>query len=204
MKRFLFPLALGVVLACQSVAFAQESATADLEVIVSDEEFRLGPIQRGMTLAGLQKALGPKVVKLHKLPGPEGTELSGAILWKGTGRELHVVYDEESEGKELLEAVIVGKDWKLPGGLRRGMSLEEVQRINGQPFKLFGFDWDYAGWANFEDGGNLQQGFSLRFDPNVEADESLSGDQLISSTDPKLRATKARLVEIHLHLTKRE
>jgi hypothetical protein len=126
------------------------------------------------------------------------------ILWKGTGRELHVVYDEESAGKELLEATIIGKDWKLPGGLRRGMSIEQVEKINGKPFQVMGFGWDYAGWANFEGGGLLQQGFSLRFDPGVETDQSLSGDRLIPSTNRKLRATKARVVEINIHLTKPE
>lgn len=202
MRRFSFPLVFMFVFSALSVQLrAQEP---DLEVVVGAEEFRLGPLRLGMNLAQLKKAVKPEELKLAKRPGPEGTELSAAILWKGTGRELHVVYDEESEGKELLEATIIGKDWKLPGGLRRGMTIEQVERINGQPFKVMGFSWDYAGWANFEEGGLLQQGFSIRFDPGAETDESLSGDQLIPSTNKKLRAAKVRVVEINIHLTKPE
>lgn len=183
---------------------AQDTAVKDNRVVIAEKELRVGPVKRGMTLAALKKAVPAGEMSITKVPGPEGSELSAVQLWKGTGRELEVIYDDEGQGKELMEVRIIGKDWQLPGGLKHGMSIEQVEKINGKPFKVFGFQWDYAGYANFEDGGKLQGSIGIRFDPGVETDASLAGDQLIPSTNKKLRASKVKVTEITVHLMEQD
>jgi hypothetical protein len=181
-------------------AQAQTVPLTDNKVVISEKEVRVGPVKAGMTLAKLQKLISAADLKLEKVPGPEGSELSAVILWKGSARELEILYDEEGDAKELTDVRIIGKDWQLPGGLKHGMSIAEVEKINGKPFKVFGFGWDYAGHAIFEDGGKLQGHIGVRFDPGAETDASLAGDREIPSTNKKLRASGVKVTEITVHL----
>lgn len=151
---------------------------------------RVGAITHGMTLLGLRTIYGAKNVKPAQLDGPEGTTLDGLRLFQGTDRELELIYDQEGDEKIVTDVVVVGKAWKFECGLKEGMSIEEVEKINGKPFKVNGFDWDYGGFANFE-GGKLATGVSVRFYPTAETvSENLSGDIEIDSTNKALRAAK--------------
>ncbi len=166
---------------------AAEDDPKDNTVVVGK---RVGAITHGMTLLGLRTLYGAKNVKPAQLDGPEGTTLDGIKLFPGTDRELELIYDQEGDEKIVTDVVIVGKAWKFENGLKVGMSLPEVEKINGKPFKVSGFDWDYGGFANFE-GGKLEYGVSVRFYPTAETvSEKLSGDVQISSTDKALLAAK--------------
>jgi hypothetical protein len=90
---------------------------------------------------------------------------------------------------------IIGKGWKFANGLKLGMNIAEVEKVNGKPYELSGFDWDYGGYANFK-GGKLEAKVSVRFSPTGEIDQSLSGDKQIPSTNKKLRAAKVAVTEI--------
>lgn len=160
---------------------------------------RVGPIEKGMTLFGLKTLLGADKVKYSKLPGPEGTELDGVKLFTGTDRELEILFDEESQEKEILDVRLIGKGWSFQNGLKLGMSIADVEKVNGKPYKVSGFDWDYGGYANFE-GGKMEAKVSVRFSAMGEIDPSLSGERDIPSTDKKLRAAKVAVTEISVFL----
>lgn len=153
---------------------------------------RVGPIERGMTLAGLKMRVGAAKVKPYAVPVGEGETMDGAKVFAGTDSELHVIFNPAGKEKEITDIVIVGKAWKFDTGLRVGMTVEEVERINGAPFIMSGFGWDYGGFANFE-GGRLAAKVSLRFNPPPgEIPDELIGEKDIPSTDKVLR--KARPV----------
>jgi len=126
-----------------------------------------------------------------ELPGPEGSTFKGAKLFEGTERELEIVWDPENEAKKVVFDVrITGTAWKFENGLKVGMTIKEVEKINGKPFKIAGFSWDYGGYANFE-GGKLSAKVTIRFNPSTdEVPDYLMGDKQISSGDKKLRAVK--------------
>ncbi|MGV3659013.1 MAG: hypothetical protein ACO1TE_02480 [Prosthecobacter sp.] len=164
---------------------ADEFDPADNTIVLGQ---RVGLIKPGMKAADLERAYGKKNLKLTELPGPEGSTYPGAKLFEGTDRELEIAWDEEK--KVVADINVVGKAWKFENGLKLGMSLEEVEKINGKPFLVNGFGWDYGGYANFE-GGKLEAKVGIRFDTTAEkVSESLSGDKQIPSTDKKLRAAK--------------
>jgi hypothetical protein len=152
---------------------------------------RVGLIKPGMTAAQIETAYGVANLHHEDIPGAEGETIPGARLFADTGRELEIIWDPESEKKKVVFDIrVVGADWKFENGLKIGMSIEEVEKINGKPFKIAGFSWDYGGYANFE-GGKLAAKVSLRFNPSIdEIPEYLVGDKEISSTDKKLRAAK--------------
>ncbi len=152
---------------------------------------RVGLIKPGMTAADIEHAYGTENLKQQKIPGAEGEEIDGAKLFPDTDRELEIVWDPDNDKKKVVFDIrIFGKAWKFDNGLKSGMTVEEVEKINGKPFKIAGFEWDYGGYANF-DGGKLAGKVSIRFSPTTEnVPEYLMGDKQLSSTDKKLRAAK--------------
>jgi len=152
---------------------------------------RVGLIKPGMTATDIEHAYGKQNLKLQKIPGAEGEEIDGAKLFEGTDRELEIVWDPDNDKKQVVFDIrVMGKAWTFENGLKSGMTVEDVEKINAKPFKIAGFEWDYGGYANFE-GGKLDGKVSLRFSPSTEnVPEYLSGDKQLSSTDKKLRAAK--------------
>ena len=157
---------------------------------------RVGLIKPGMTVTDIGRAYGKENLKLQKIPGAEGEEIDGAKLFAGTDRELVLTWDPNNDKKLVVfDISVVGTAWKFDNGLKAGMTVEEVEKINGKPFKIAGFEWDYGGYANFE-GGKLAGKVSIRFNPSTEnIPEYLSGDKQLSSTDKQLRAAKPLVEE---------
>ena len=157
---------------------------------------RLGPITAFSSLSTLQALFGRDKVKDGKLPAPEGETVDGARIIVGEGRELEVVWTPEAVGKRIDEVTLVGKAWKLDNGLRLGLGIEEVEKINGKPFALSGFDWDYGGYAFFDD-GTLGKGLTVRFSPTEEHySQEIIGDKKVLSSSAALRAAQPLVVTI--------
>ena len=185
-------LLLGLTLVSVS-AYADEFDPADNTIVLGK---RVGLIKPGMTSVEIERAYGKKNFKIMDLPGPEGSTFPGAKLFEGSERELEIVWDPENETKKVVFDIrVIGKAWTFENGLKSGMSIEEVEKINGKPFKVAGFSWDYGGYANFE-GGKLAAKVSVRFNPSSEEiPDYLQGDKQISSADKKLRAVKPLVEE---------
>lgn len=188
MNRFITCL-----LFCAAMLHADEFDPADNTIVLGK---RVGLIKPGMTAADIERGYGKKNLKNMDLPGPEGSTFPGAKLFEGTERELEIVWDPEKEEKKVVFDIrIVGKAWTFENGLKAGMTIEEVEKINGKPFKIAGFSWDYGGYANFE-GGKLAGKLTIRFNPSTdEIPDYLQGDKQLSSTDKKLRAVKPKVEE---------
>jgi hypothetical protein len=185
-------LLLGLTLVSVS-AYADEFDPADNTIVLGK---RVGLIKPGMTSVEIERAYGKKNLQIMDLPGPEGSTFPGAKLFEGSERELEIVWDPENETKKVVFDIrVIGKAWTFENGLKSGMSIEEVEKINGKPFKIAGFSWDYGGYANFE-GGKLAAKVSIRFNPSSEEiPDYLQGDKQITSTDKKLRAVKPLVEE---------
>ncbi len=192
MRRFTFLclMALGL------TSLNAEIPLDDSTIVVGE---RVGPIEKGMTLFGLKTMFGGGKVKAVKIPGAEGEEIDGVRLFGGTDREIEIIFNPEGDEKEIWDVRIIGKGWKFANGLTPKMSIAELEKINGKPYLVSGFDWDYGGWANFE-GGKLEGKVSIRFSPEGDVDQSLSGDKQIPSTNKKLRAAKVSMTDISVSL----
>lgn len=180
-------------LLCFSMASAAEE---DLTVVPGK---RVGPITALSSLSTLQALFGKANVINGKIPGPEGTELDGATLFKGTPKELEIVWHEENVGKRISAINLIGKAWKFDSGLKLGMTIEEVTKVNGKAFIVGGFDWDYGGYGNFE-GGKLAEGLSVRFHPTEATySEKIMGEKQIPSTEKELLDAKPVVTELTVY-----
>jgi hypothetical protein len=95
---------------------------------------------------------------------------------------------DETSGTEVMPV------WIALGGVKIGQSLAEVEALNGKPFKMSGFGWDYGGMSMGWEGGKLDTAeprcdLSVFFSPRADYADSISGDITLSSDDPALRAS---------------
>jgi hypothetical protein len=178
-----------------SISFTQ-AADPDFTIELGK---RVGAIKKNSSLEQIQKAYGYKNVKAGELPGPEGSTIPGAILFKGGDREMHVIWNEERIGQEVFDVKLIGKAWAIDEKLKLGASLADVEAVNGGAFKVGGFDWDLGGYASFE-GGKLDNKVMVRFYPLGQSDESLIGEKQIPTGNKKLRAAKPTVTELFVIL----
>jgi hypothetical protein len=136
----------------------------------------------------------------------QGAEVGVTVMFpKDPRRRLEVWWQNPNRtGLYLID--IAGKSiWTAPKGLRLGLSLEQLERLNRKPFKLNGFNAD--GIASVEDwnGGALadlpggcKAGVSLRANGHKsgQAGKDLPAKDEYSSDDPALRALRPTVSEI--------
>src|SRR5215469_1454170 len=130
----------------------------------------------------------------------DGSKVPASVLFPNDPkRRLEVWWCNPTVRKDIHLIVIGGQStWAVPGGLRLGQTLEQVEKLNHKPFKLKGFDKDRIATGTDWDGGALatvaggcKPGISMRADAKASAEEmgALSADKEYSSSDPAIRAT---------------
>jgi hypothetical protein len=166
-----------------------------------------GPFGRNATRADVIKAYGADAVD-QVLDGPEGAKLKATVLYpKDPKRRLEIIWNDEKARRRPTIRITQQSTWATASGVRLGMALTEIERLNGKPYKLYGFEWDYGGRTSNWMGGNLGKpqpggcaltlalGFDFDKAPKAMTDK-VSGDSEFLSTKPAKRALKPAVYEI--------
>ena len=166
-----------------------------------------GIFAENTTLAAIKAEFGKENVVTGEVPGPEGEIFTATTIYPGDPeREMQVRWWDE-KNLTYFAGVTLGAGDIGPGGVKAGMPIEEVEAINGEPFGLMGFFWDYGGGAGFTSGqlsvlpGGCHLG--LRLSPTIDQlpeDVSLaiSGDVELRSDMPVVRAAKVAVYQVDL------
>jgi len=136
-----------------------------------------------------------------------GTKVPASVLFpKDPKRRLEVWWANPAARSDTYLIVINGKsDWVAPGGLRLGLNLAQLEKLNHKAFKIKGFDKDGSATVSDWDGGALaslpggcKSGVSLRADPKAASDAlaALDAEKEYSSADAEIRAVKPAVSEI--------
>jgi hypothetical protein len=136
-----------------------------------------------------------------------GTKVGASILFpKDPKRRLEIWWQNPGSRSGIYLVLINGQSaWSAPGGLKLGLTLAELEKLNRKPFKLKGFDKDNTATVSDWDGGALSKipgdcksGVSLKPDSKASADavKALAADQEYSSSDPQFRDLKPKVSEI--------
>ncbi|MHB1104300.1 MAG: hypothetical protein ACYC0C_16305 [Devosia sp.] len=151
------------------------------------------------------ETFGKDDVVTGEVPGPEGTTMIATTVYPGDPeREFQVVWWNETALTDL-SYVSVPAGNTAPGGVELGMSIEEVEALNGGPFTMTGFWWDYGGSAGFQSGKLSELPNNCRlmitFAPTVGLpagvdSDPIAGDKEVSSDLPLLRRVEPEVVEI--------
>jgi hypothetical protein len=136
-----------------------------------------------------------------------GTQVGASVLFaKDPKRRLEIWWGNQANRSDTYLILINGQStWSAPGGLRLGLTLADLQKLNHKPFKVKGFDKNnVAAVSDWDDGalatiaGGCKSGVSLQADPKTDADAlgAFPADKEFSSDDAGLRAIKAQVSEI--------
>jgi hypothetical protein len=153
---------------------------------------------------------GADAITWGQVAGPENTKLDASILYsKDPKRRLEVLWNNESARSDTQLIVINGQStWTAPNGLKIGMPLAAVEKINKKPFNLRAFSGENGGYVTTWDGGalgSLSGGckISVKFAPDPKAKPvadapALEGDKEYASGHAGMKAASPRITEIIL------
>ena len=147
-----------------------------------------------------------KNVDFSEVDAGSGKTMASIIYPKDPKRRLEVWWLQPERRKDTYLIAINGQStWAGPDGLRLGLSLADLEKLNHKPFKLKGFDKDSVTSVTDWDGGMLaalpggcKAGVVLRADAMVPptALSALPADREFFSVDPAMRAAKPSVSEI--------
>ncbi len=151
----------------------------------------------------VRQTFGADNVVTGMVYGPEGMELLATTVFGDDPDRAMQFGWWDDENRTYLSYVNLAPNQTAPGGVRLGMSVAEVEALNGEPFNVGGFWWDYGGYANIEAGalsGEQDGGcyLSIRFAP---ADEDIgdldispvAGEVQVPSAEPLLETLDTRV-----------
>lgn len=159
---------------------------------------RVGAITADTSRADLITLYGTGNLSDTDYPIGEGETVPGTIVFPGSSREATVIWAPQFKDEKVDRVVITGQEWLLPEGIRRGDNLAAVEKINGAPFMIYGFGWDYGGVGYFK-GGRLDRKVQVWFRPFLEegpAYEAVLGDSLFHSGNAAMRAVDPRIEKV--------
>ncbi|HEY4403866.1 MAG TPA: hypothetical protein VGN55_04355 [Xanthobacteraceae bacterium] len=155
----------------------------------------------------LAQSYGVHNVDYAEVSGDDGSTLMASVLFPNDPkRRLEVLWDDDVQRSGTRMIVIGGQStWSAQKGVHLGLPLAALEKLNGKPFKLMGFekdgmaivsDWNGGALATLPDGCKV--GVQFKPDPKAPAGalSAAGSDQEFASTDPVIRAAKPTVGEI--------
>ncbi|MBB3020505.1 hypothetical protein FHR70_003591 [Microvirga lupini] len=153
-------------------------------------------------------AFGRTNVRQETLREPEGLEVRASVVFPDDPvRRVVVLWSDERRFRRPARIDLAGSGWTGPRELRIGVPIETVEKANGKPFVLYGFEWDYGGSIASWDGGTLGKlPGGCTFYPIFETSDTVSEDALTAvasdrqfpSDSPAMRAVMPRIRSMSL------
>ncbi len=152
-------------------------------------------------------AMNSKDLVFTDVDSGTGSKVQATVLFPNDPkRRLEVWWSNPAERSDTYLIVIGGQStWTAPGGMKLGLNVMQLEKLNHKPFKLKGFDKNGVATVSDWDGGALaalsggcKSGLSLRANPKASADTvgAATADKEYTSTDPAIRAAKPAVSEI--------
>lgn len=171
-------------------------------LIVPGERF--GAIRADSTKVSLTAHFGTDKVKAESVHLAEGEHTPGLVIFpEDAPARVEVTFHNDGEGVvEMIQIAGDGSLWATEEGITLGTPLAVLEQVNGVPFEISGFNWDYGGSVIDWKGGKLEGlHVTLSHDSSALSEEesrSISGDQAIRSNDPVLRKAEPTVSKIQL------
>jgi len=200
------PTGQGRVRPTRGAALAPGAETRTSAVGNTDNVACRGVFARDSSHSKLAIAFRSRNVVFTQVDGGSGDKIMATVLFaKDARRRLEVWWTNQTGRSDTHLIVISGQsDWSAPGQLRLGLTLPQLEQINGKPFKLSGFDKNNVATLTDWNGGDLaivpggcKVGISLR--PRTLSASALSAlpaTREFVSTDAAIRAVDPTVSEI--------
>jgi hypothetical protein len=198
-------------LVCFVVAAAASfCANASANEIAPGELTCQGPFARDSSHLKLERAFGQKNVVIQEVEGVEGQKELLTIIYPNDPRRRLTVFWKNENARQGIDAVriAIGSHWTVGHGLKLGMTVDEVEVLNGTPFEIGNFYEDHAaGAVTSWRGGELSKipggcqigGAFEPADRSPGAYEKLRHEDLHLSNDPNLRAMRPKITGLGIY-----
>lgn len=190
------------------IAGASAAQNDDFLIVLGE---RVGAITRDASEDSLRAIYGDDRVESVLVARGEGFVCEGSRVLFDNGEFLEITW-LDAEAKAMTD-VVYAKDprWRTGDGVGLGISLRELEAINGKPFVLMGFEWDYGGTVISWAGGRLEgqpHEMWLALMPDAEAyrqvtpgeAEQVAGEREFSSGHPVMQRLNPRLTFLAIDL----
>jgi hypothetical protein len=163
--------------------------------------------------AALLARFGPSNVAGGQVDLGEGQHDDGTILFGQDPEDrVEILWSLKIDRRRPAWLRVQGESshWRSSEGLTLGLDLKSIERINGKPFRLLGFDWDYAGTVMSWSGGRLDQPSTkapcatrVRLAPSGPAaaervERQVAGEREFSSGHPAMQTLNPRVYDMWL------
>lgn len=139
--------------------------------------------------AELRERFGKTEIRSTRIELGEGETAPGTVLFpEDSLRRMEIVWQDTVTRRRPARIILRGNRsrWQVGPGISLNTSLEELEKLNGKPFTLAGFGWDYAGVVINWNGGALDSalaGVKLYLDPGPAQHESAPYSQVLGDKD---------------------
>jgi len=174
---------------------------------------RVGAITPQTSESELQKIYGLKNVRDAEVDVGEGEHVQGTVIYQDNPiKTIEVIWKDVHEKRRPNQVRLTGEKsvWRTRQGISLGTRLKELERINGRPFVLTGFDYDLAGTVGSWEGGKLEKQFDKRgrvilrlgyshksiYGLSEKELNSVGGDQFFSSNNRVMQKINPKVYEI--------
>lgn len=200
-------ISMGSVLLIASAALSQK-APDPWTILLQGEDH---PVTRRTTKDDLVRRYGASNVAEGKVNVGQGQSEQGTLLFPHDPRRtLHILWRDSKLKRLPVYVQVEGKAslWKAAGGISLGTTLKELEHLNGGPFLLSGFGWDYSGTVTSWQGGSLEKQLTgngrviLRLEPETHAGVSekefqqVQSESKFSSGNPTMQKLNPRVYEV--------
>lgn len=169
-----------------------------------------GPFAKDTTHDKLVAAFGAKNVAFKDVDVTGNVITKATVLFDADPPRRLVVFwkDEKSRTRPLAVSAEAPSTWTGPSGVRNGLTLKDLEKLNGGSFSITGFGGIGGGEASKLGGPfvNLPGDCTLkiRFEPGIASPlpprfASVTGDVLIASTNLILRRVRPQVVQWSIH-----
>jgi hypothetical protein len=186
-------------------------AAADDDATLIAPGSHVGPVTASASEDDLTQRFGVGSVRAASIEIGEGFTEPGTIVFPDEPtRRMEILWRDEKSRRQPDRVQLTGDKsiWHFANGVTLGTTLKELERLNGKPFMLTGFGWDYGGTVVSWNGGALGDALAgsgscfLRLtpdydDPNdVRLEQQLLGDRDFLSSDPAMQAINPTVEQI--------
>ena len=212
-------------LVAQDSSALARSGNLPLDSLIIIPGKRVGPITKQATEEALVEMFGAELVQSVMIPVGEGMSIRGTVVFPGIPEKTISILWQDEVNKRYPDVVIIsneGTQWKTNRGITIGTTSKELEKLNGNPFRMTGFGWDYAGTVldcnegelkevGFYDPENMGSGLQgrsllLRLGPDpmpgkeisMEEYEEIVGDKELFSSHAVIRKLNLKVLELRV------
>ena len=204
--RFAFSATVGVALGSSGLVTSAQTAEPLVRRWLIAPSGQQAEVRADSSVADLQAHFGRGNVTQARLrPTEEGAGVVGTIIYAGDAkRRLEIEWKARSFGRSPARVTVYGtaSEWGVAPGITLGTSLEEIERLNGGPFTLTGFGWEYSGTVLGWNGGALTPlgkatpRAVIRLRPAPAREQEVRGDREFRSDSAPMQELNPRVYEL--------